>query len=182
MQYKSFFSPLNHLKINCHPDVPLPSNTFIFPINKGILLYNCNWPLKLILEIKEINTDTYLQSNPQVKFKLHSCPNNALCGKRIQCRPCVIFSCYVFLVSFLHSTSISLTFEILSLLNISGQLLYRMLFLLSLSHVSSLLDSSCTYLAAAIRHTRCNAVFFSQNLIMLLKHKQISGLPITVSF
>ena len=57
-----------------------------------------------------------------------------------------------------------------------------MLFLLSLSHVSSLLDSSCTYLAAAIRHTRCDAVFFSQNLIMLLKHKQISGLPITVSF
>ena len=57
-----------------------------------------------------------------------------------------------------------------------------MLFLLSLSHVSSLLDSSCTYLAAAIQHTWCDAVFFSQNLIMLFKNKQISGLPITVSF
>ena len=52
---------------------------------------------------------------------------------------------------------------------------------MNLSHVSSLLDSSFTYLAA-IPHMWYNAVFFSQNLIVWLKNKQISGLPITVSF
>lgn len=129
-------------------------NILVFPTNKGIFLRNHNRTIK----IRKWTCVHYhnLALRPHSTFS--SCPNNGLCGRRIQFK----ISCYVVFLSLLHIETVSqsfLDFQDRGILKIIGQLFLpcprRMPFSFGWSDVLSWLDSGFESLAGISQKWRC---------------------------
>lgn len=118
-------------------------------------VFQCVFPADILLHNHNTTITCYHPpSGPYSSFS--NCPNNIFMAKGYSSESCFSFCCHVSLVSSIleQILNLSLTFMILTLLKIKGQLFYKMSLHLGFSDVFSWPDSGDVSLAV-ISQKRC---------------------------